>query len=102
MGITETHLEEFYKVLIKIKSAEDCKEFFHDLCTYKELENMAQRMIAAKLLMAGKTYEEIIKETDISSATLSRISKYSIETPAPLPRLLPSSSVLNFQSFSFI
>lgn len=75
MGITETHLEEFYKVLIKIKSADDCKEFFHDLCTYKELENMAQRMIAAKLLMAGKTYEEIIKETDISSATLSRISK---------------------------
>ena len=75
MGITETHLEEFYKVLIKVNSVEDCKEFFHDLCTYKELENMAQRMIAAKLLMAGKTYEEIIKETDISSATLSRISK---------------------------
>jgi TrpR-related protein YerC/YecD len=36
---------------------------------------MAQRVKAAKLLMEGKTYEEIIRLTDISSATLSRVSK---------------------------
>ena len=75
MGINETHLENFYRYVLKLKTVEECKHFFSDLCTYKEVENMAQRIIAAELLMQGKTYEEIIKETDISSATLSRVSK---------------------------
>ena len=36
---------------------------------------MAERICAAKLLMQGKTYTEVIAQTDISSATLSRISR---------------------------
>jgi TrpR-related protein YerC/YecD len=36
---------------------------------------MAQRLETAKLLLENKTYEEIIKKTEISSATLSRVSK---------------------------
>ena len=36
---------------------------------------MTQRIIAAKLLLKGDTYEKVIKETEISSATLSRVSK---------------------------
>ena len=36
---------------------------------------MAQRVCAAKLLMDGKTYNQVIEETDISSATLSRVSR---------------------------
>ena len=45
------------------------------LDTYKELESFQERIKAAKLLISGKTYEEIIKEANISSATLSRVSK---------------------------
>ena len=36
---------------------------------------MAQRVRAAKLLLEGKTYAQVITETDISSATLSRVSR---------------------------
>jgi TrpR-related protein YerC/YecD len=36
---------------------------------------MAQRIRAAKGLMQGKTYNRVIEETDISSATLSRVSR---------------------------
>ena len=36
---------------------------------------MLGRIKAAKLLLKGETYEKIIKETDISSATLSRVNK---------------------------
>ena len=36
---------------------------------------MAQRIRAAKLLLEGKTYNQVIEETDISSATLSRVSR---------------------------
>ena len=36
---------------------------------------MAQRIYAARLLIEGKTYNQVIEETDISSATLSRVSR---------------------------
>ena len=36
---------------------------------------MSQRIEAAKCLIAGETYEEVIKKTGISSATLSRVSR---------------------------
>ena len=48
---------------------------FADLCTDKELENMAERLFAAKLLMEGKTYNQVMELSDISSATLSRVSR---------------------------
>lgn len=67
-------IEELYSVVAKIKNKEDCKELFLDLCTYKEILKMAQRLRAAKLLSEGKTYNQVIEETDISSATLSRVS----------------------------
>ena len=36
---------------------------------------MAQRLQAARLLLDGATYNKVIEETDISSATLSRVSR---------------------------
>ncbi len=64
----------FYEIL-KLENLDECYSFFEDLCTYKELEAFQERIKAAKLLLSGKTYEEITKETNISSATLSRVSK---------------------------
>lgn len=75
MGINEKDVAELYRIITDLVDVEDCKVFLADLCTYKEIEQMAQRITAAKLLIQGKTYEEVIKETDISSATLSRVSK---------------------------
>ncbi len=66
---------ELYKVILKLKTEQDCEEFFSDLCTIKELDAMTQRVIAGKLLLNGETYEKIIAKTDISSATLSRVSR---------------------------
>ena len=64
-----------YDLLASITDPSDLELLFNDLCTYKEIDSMAQRIKAAKMLMAGRTYEDIIKETNISSATLSRVSK---------------------------
>lgn len=66
---------ELFKAILELKTEEDCKNFFDDLCTYKELDSMAQRVVAAKLLLGGETYEKIIEKTEISSATLSRVSR---------------------------
>ncbi len=68
-------LKELYKEIVKIQDEKECELFFEDLCTVKELESMSQRLKAAKMLLENKTYNEIIDETEISSATLSRVSK---------------------------
>lgn len=75
MKNVEQHLNELYEALVKVKNVEDCKALLDDLCTYKEIEQMAQRAYAAKLFLEGLTYNEIIAETEISSTTLSRISR---------------------------
>ena len=68
-------LEELYEELIKLETVEECESFLSDLCTMKELLSMGQRLKAAKMLLEGKTYNEVIEATDISSATLARVSK---------------------------
>ena len=68
-------LDALYALILQLDNIEDCRALFEDLCTRKELEKMAERIFAAKLLMEGKTYNQVIAETDISSATLSRISR---------------------------
>lgn len=69
------HISELYKVLASLTSEEEFGIFFEDLCTYKEIEQMAQRLCGAELLLDGKTYTQITSSTEISSATLSRVSR---------------------------
>lgn len=64
-----------FKTILSLKSLDDCYDFFDDLCTIKEVDAMAQRVSAAKLLLEKNTYEQIISKTEISSATLSRVSR---------------------------
>ena len=67
--------DRLFSAILRLSTVEECYALFEDLCTRKEVENMAERAYAAKLLMEGKTYNQVIAETDISSATLSRISR---------------------------
>ena len=71
----KAEIEKLYELIPLIQDKEECKALFEDLCTYKEIEAMAQRLHAAELLLNGITYEQIIEKTGISSATLSRVSK---------------------------
>ena len=68
-------IEELYRLIVSLESLEDCRALFDDLCTRKEIEKMAERIHAAKLLLEGKTYNQVISQSEISSATLSRVSR---------------------------
>ena len=68
-------LQDLCKVLCSITNEKDCKEFLQDLCTQKEMENMAERVYAARLLLEGNTYAQVMENASISSATLSRVSR---------------------------
>lgn len=74
-GTDNKMIDDLYDLIASLKSREDCRALFSDMCTNKEIEQMAQRIYAARLLIEGKTYNQVIEETDISSATLSRVSR---------------------------
>ena len=67
--------DALFELIANITDPADCKALFQDLCTAKEIENMAERVYAARLLIKGKTYNQIMEVADISSATLSRVSR---------------------------
>ena len=69
------HIAALVELLCRIDNEEDCIALLDDLCTVKELENMAERLHAAKLLLEGNTYSQVMAQADISSATLSRVSR---------------------------
>lgn len=64
-----------YAILAQIQEPADMQAFLEDLCTKKEVANMAERLYAAQLLLEGKTYQQVMSQSDISSATLSRVSQ---------------------------
>ena len=74
MEISEK-IENLYQMILKLETIEECKVLLEDLCTRKEVANMAERLYAAQLLLEGKTYNQVMGEADISSATLSRVSR---------------------------
>lgn len=68
-------IEALYELITSIDNVDDCRALFEDLCTVKEIENMAERCRAAQLLLDGNTYNQVMAQADISSATLSRVSR---------------------------
>lgn len=66
---------ELFEAILSLKDMDECYNFFEDLCTMKEMADMAQRLEAAKMLLDGKTYEQIVKSVEISTATISRINR---------------------------
>ena len=71
------HEKEYalYELIARTPDPEDIRALFDDLCTRKEIANMAERIFAAKLLLEGNTYSQVMAQADISSATLSRVSR---------------------------
>ena len=70
----QDHIRQLFELIISLDNEDDCRALFDDLCTIKEVENMAERCFAARLLMEGNTYSQVMAQADISSATLTRVS----------------------------
>ena len=82
--------------ILSLETREEAYRFFEDLCTIAEIRSIAQRMEVAALLREKETYQDIVKTTGASSATISRVNRallYGAEGYAcVLDRLLGSAS----------
>lgn len=63
------------KAIISIDNEKDCAEMLEDLMTRKELLDIAQRMLVAKMLSQQVVYNKIVEETGASTATISRVNR---------------------------
>ena len=64
-----------YESLLKLETVEECRRFLRDLCTVSELKAMEQRVEVAMYLREGMIYQDILKRTGASSATISRVNR---------------------------
>ena len=64
-----------FEAILSLKNIDECRNFFDDLCTRKEIYDMSQRLTVAKMLMNDDKYVDITERTGVSSATISRVVK---------------------------
>lgn len=68
-------VEKLFEAILTLKTFEECKSFFEDLCTVKEMQEIAQRLSVAEMLSKKMVYNEIAKKTGASTATISRVNR---------------------------
>ena len=71
----DPRLDYLFKAIMTLETLDDCYDFFDDLCTVSEVQEMSRRLLAAKMLQSNKIYADIAEETGLSTATISRVNK---------------------------
>lgn len=74
--LTQPVYDDLFKTVLKLKTVEECKKFFRDLCTIAELEAMAERWEVVRLLDQGVSYRNISNRTGASTATVTRVAHW--------------------------
>lgn len=73
--IQSESLDQLFDAILSLKTREECSKFFEDICTVKELLDLAQRLDVAVLLDKGVSYQTIAQQINVSTATISRVSR---------------------------
>ena len=65
-----------YQAILTLKSPEESRAFFRDLCTPAELQALADRWAVVELLRQELPYREIHRLTGVSVTTIGRVARY--------------------------
>ena len=68
-------VDRLFQTILNLQTLDDCYEYFEDICTIKEILDIAQRLDTAILLSQGLSYQKIAEQVAVSSATIGRVSK---------------------------
>jgi TrpR-related protein YerC/YecD len=68
-------VDDLLHALTLLDSEDEAYALLVDLCTIREIHDMAQRLEVARRLAAGEHYATIQESTGASATTISRVSK---------------------------
>lgn len=68
-------VERLLDAISVLERPDEAYALLQDLCTIREIKDMAQRFHVARMLAAGEHYADIQAETGASATTISRVSK---------------------------
>ena len=74
-AIRKEQMELLIQALLSMENEEECQQLLDDLCTIREMQDLAQRIEVARLLRAQMTYNDIAQATGASTATISRVNR---------------------------
>ena len=63
------------RAITLLENEEDAAALLEDLCTIREIQDLAQRLSVAEMLDAGEPYTAISEKTGASATTIARVSK---------------------------
>ena len=63
------------RAFLSLETEEECRALLEDLLTTREVLDLSQRLLVARLLDRQMVYSEIVRETGASSATISRVNR---------------------------
>ena len=69
-------MKELFKAIASLKTTDESKKFFRDLCTLAELKAMSERWQVARKIQEGVSYRKIAKKTGSSTATITRVAHW--------------------------
>ena len=65
--INDERIDTLFKAVLELKTVDECRRFFTDLCTISELKSMSQRMEVALMLKDKNIYTDIATKTTAAS-----------------------------------
>jgi TrpR-related protein YerC/YecD len=68
-------VDDLLRALLSLEDPDEAYALLVDLCTIREIQDMAQRFQVARLLATGEHYSAIQEQTGASATTISRVSK---------------------------
>jgi len=68
--------DQLFDSIVSLKSRDEARRFFRDLLTVSEIDEFSRRLEVAKRLNDGESYVSIEVDTNMSSTTIARISKF--------------------------
>ena len=73
---TDEASASLFQAILALESTDEAERFLRDLCTRRELSDMAHRWEIARLLVRGHSYRQIAEEANTSTATVTRINEW--------------------------
>ena len=68
--------DDLLDIILALPDRAAAERFFRDLCTLRELHDLAQRWHVVRQLDEGLPYAEISRTTGASTATITRIAQW--------------------------